>query len=105
MRLLMETARWEAILLVAAFAVVTVWKLLQTASFTGLLRSGDGTPSPGRMQMMVLTLLSAMQYLLTTLHDPSHLPAPPAGLLAVLGGSHAVYLGAKAWTSFGPKGK
>ena len=101
MRLLANAARWEMIVLGASFAIVTIWKLLQSGSFAGLLRSADGTMSPGRVQLLVLTVLTALQYLLATIHDPSHLPAVPGNLVLALGGSQAVYLGAKAWTLLG----
>jgi hypothetical protein len=97
MELLALTARWELIILISSFAVVTLWKLFQSASFTGLLRANDNTLSPGRIQLLVLTLLTAVQYLLATIQDPSRMPSLPAGLVAALGGSQAIYLGAKAW--------
>ena len=103
--MLANAARWETIILIVAFGVVTLWKLLQTGSFAGLLRSGDGTLSPGRVQLLVLTVLTALQYLLSTMHDPSHLHPIPAGPVAVLGGSQAVYLGLKAWSVFGANRK
>jgi len=105
MKLLVTAARWEAIFLIAAFAVITLRKVLETADLSTLLRDTDGSFSPGRVQMLVLTVLTAMQYLLTTLHDPTHLPSIPSNLVATLGGSHAVYLGAKAWSKFGPTGR
>lgn len=105
MRLLASVARWETIILVASFGIVTLWKLFQSGSFAGLLRANDGTLSPGRVQLLTLTVLTALEYLLTTIHDPSHLPAIPAGLVAALGGSQAIYLGAKAWNIFGVKPK
>ena len=97
---LVTMARWELIILALSFGVVTGWKLCQTNSFSGLLRSADGTLSPGRIQLLVLTVMTAMQYLLSTIHDPSHMPTIPATLVAALGGSQAVYLGAKAWAAF-----
>ena len=105
MRLLVTVARWEMIVFIAAFGGVTLWKLFQSVSFAGLIRSSDGTMSPARIQMLVLTLLTALQYLLATIRDPSHLPAVPQGLVMGIGGSQALYLGAKAWNIFGPKGK
>jgi len=99
----MTTARWEFILLIVAFGVVTMWRLLKSAVFDGLLRAADGTVSPGRIQLLVLTVLTALQYLLATIHDPSHLPAVPSSLVAATGGSQVVYLAAKAWSIFGPK--
>jgi hypothetical protein len=101
MRLLLTTARWEFIILVTAYAVVTLWKLFQSQSFAGLIRASDGSLSPGRIQLLTLTILTALQYLLTTLHDPSRLHALPPGVVAVMGGSQTLYLGAKAWTIFG----
>lgn len=100
MPLLRATARWETIILIAAFGVVTLWRLFKSQSFTGLLRASDGSLSPGRMQLLVVTVLTAVEYLLATIHDPSHLPPVPGNLVAVTGGSQLVYLGEKAWTMF-----
>ena len=103
MQLIANLARWELMLLIAGFGIITLWKLFESASFAGLLRACDGSLSPGRVQLLVLTALTALQYLLATIRDPSHLPSLPAGLVAVTGGSHVIYLGAKAWSAFGPK--
>ena len=99
MRLLANLARWELIILVTSFAAVMLWRLLKTASLAGLLRSSDGTLSPGRIQLLMLTVLTALQCLLTTIHDPYHLPSIPSNLVIALGGSQLVYLGAKAWNT------
>jgi hypothetical protein len=104
MQLLQQVARWELIILGTSFGGVTLWKLFATGNLTGLIRAEDKTVSPGRVQLLFLTVLVALQYLLTTIHDPSHMPAIPSNLVAALGGSQFVYLGAKAWnSSFGPK--
>ena len=105
MQLLAATARWELLILITGFGVVTLWKLFGSASFAGLFRASDGSLSPGRIQLLALTSLTAIQYLLATLRDPSHLPSLPAGLVAVTGGSHAIFLAAKAWSFFAPKQK
>jgi hypothetical protein len=102
-RLLANFARWEMMLLPACFGAVTLWKLFQTGCFDGLLRSDDGSLSPGRIQLLVLTVLTALQYLLTVLHDPSHLPPISMGLVMALGGSQSIYLGAKAWSMLGKR--
>jgi hypothetical protein len=104
MDMLANAARWALIILITAFGAVTLWKLFHSASFAGLLRSSDGTLSPGRIQLLVLTVLTSLQYLLATIHDPSHLPALPSNLVMALGGSQLVYLGSKAWSIFGRKG-
>jgi hypothetical protein len=103
MRLLANVARWEMMTLMASFAVVTLWKLCQSASLAGLLRSSDGMLSPGRVQLFVLTVLTALQYLLSVIHDPSHFAPIPSNLVMALGGSQVVYLGGKAWSTFGLK--
>ena len=103
MQLLAKTARWEMIVLIVAFGVVTLWKLFHSAGFAGLLRSSDGTLSPGRVQLLVLTILTALEYLLKTIGNPSRLPTIPYSLVMALGGSQAVYLIAKAWNIFGLK--
>jgi hypothetical protein len=105
MRLLAIAARWEMITLVTGSGAITLWKLLQSGRLAGLLRSDDGTLSPGRIQMLMLTVFTAFQYLLGVMHDPSHMPALPRDLVLALGGSQSVYLGAKAWTIFGQKDK
>jgi len=105
MQSLLNAARWELIVFVVAFGVVTLWRLLQDGSFAGLLRASDGTLSPGRIQMLVLTVMTAMQYLLSVIHDPTRFPSLPAQLVTALGGSQAIYLGAKAWTVFQDRNK
>jgi hypothetical protein len=100
MTLLISFARWELIVLAVSFGAIIFWKLWQTASFAGLLRSSDGTLSPGRIQLLILTVMTAMQYLVATIHDPTQMPTIPSTLVTVLGGSQVVYLGSKAWTIF-----
>lgn len=72
-------------------------------------RKTDGTPylSPERIQLMVFTLWTALSYLLNvfesrvinptpeTVHS---LPEVPTITLALLGGSHAIYLGGKVYS-------
>ena len=105
MRLLASAVRWELIILFTSFVVVTLWRLLTTGSLAGLLRSSDKTFSAGRLQLLMLTVLTALQYLISTISDPSHLPTLPTNLVTALGGSQLVYLGAKAreMDLFGPK--
>ena len=106
MRMLEAVARWETILLIAGFDAAIGWRLIRSAGFDGLLRANDGTFSPGRVQLLVATLGASGQYLLAVMHDPTHLPAVPSGMLMAVGGSQVVYLGLKAWNNFvqGPKG-
>jgi hypothetical protein len=95
-------ARWETLVILVTCAGVTIWKVLASASFSGLLRSHDGTFSAGRAQMLVLTVGTALQYLLAVIHNPSKLPAISSGMLLALSGSQGIYLGTKAWSLFWP---
>lgn len=101
-RLLESAAKWELIVLVTSFGLVSLWRLLKDGSFAGLLRAKDNTLSPGRIQMLMVTVLVALQYLLSTIQDPTHLPDISPNLVAVLGGSQLIYLGGKAWDAFRP---
>src|SRR5262249_56830683 len=93
------------ILLVGFFGVIG-WKLL-----TGGIRlnyllyglrlnrtDGDYTSffSPGRVQLLIVTILTASYYLLQVVHDPTKFPEVPAAWVAALGGSQAIYLVGKA---------
>ena len=54
--------------------------------------------SPGRVQLLVLTLAGAGYYLLLVAQQPpdGSLPSVPEEVLLLVGGSNLVYLGAKA---------
>ena len=51
-----------------------------------------------RAQMLMATVLGGMYYLLQVIDNPSatSLPDVPPALVAIVGGSHAIYLGGKA---------
>ena len=105
MALLSQMARCAGLGLIGAYALVIAWKL-----FTGwipldaLLRTADGKSSPARLQMLLFTLLVAGQYMASVWKNPgaTSLPAISPTVLAVLGGSHAVYLGGKAISMYLP---
>jgi hypothetical protein len=101
-----KLAAWEGIVLLAGFIGVVVWKLITGEISLGYLLYGDaralrGVPrstflSSGRTQMLTLTVFVAVYFLLQVMQDPTKFPDVPDPLLAVLGVSHAVYLGGKA---------
>ncbi|MGI8741916.1 MAG: hypothetical protein ACR2NN_04985 [Bryobacteraceae bacterium] len=97
----MTVARWEVIVLVTGFGVITFWKLM-TGGFRleGLLRAQDGTFSPGRAQLLVLTIFTAIQYAMQIMQDSSHLPTVPSVFVMALAASQAMYLAGKAWSAF-----
>lgn len=97
-------AYWEGLILLGGFFGIIFWKLLTGGiSLNGLL-DGDRwegsvistSLSPGRVQLLMFTISSALYYLLQVIHNPSSFPKVPDALVAVLGGSQAVYLGGKA---------
>jgi hypothetical protein len=89
------------------FAAVVVLHLVTgRIPLAGLLdsKAPDGRPSfsPARLQMLIFTVVVAAQYLHAVIVNPTQdsLPALPQGVVAALGGSHAVYLGGKAFTTY-----
>jgi hypothetical protein len=96
---------WELGVFPAALGVIIAyWLLTGKISMRGLLsdKSGAGTISSGRIQLLVSTLGLAAYYL-SQVANIAHsatgqpgLPDFPADWLLVLGGSHSIYLGGKA---------
>lgn len=101
-------ARYGALGLIASFAGIAGWKLLAGGiSLDGLLDSSSGgraRSSPARLQLLLITLVAAIQYVSTVLHDPtaSSLPPVPQSMLAIVAGSQGVYLGGKALATYVP---
>lgn len=100
MALLTKLVSAEVFLLLGALFVLVVSFLLSgQINLRGLLhgKKGDGTTyfSPERVQLLLVTLGTAFQYLLKVQKDPSHFPPIDASWLAIFGGSHFVYLGGK----------
>ena len=94
-------AYWESVILLAGFFGIVFWRLLTgRISLNGLLEGdrADGSTyfSPGRVQLLIATILFAFYYLTQIVNKPSAFPPVPQELLVVLGGSQAVYLGGKA---------
>jgi hypothetical protein len=89
---------------VGGLAAIIAYRLLTgQINTTGLLygTKKDGTKyfSPERLQLMIFTLGVAMFYLnnVTQNRTSGVLPDVPKEILALLGGSHAIYLGGKAY--------
>jgi hypothetical protein len=100
---LVTAARWEIALLMSGLMLAVMYKL-----FTGgigmscLLTARDarGNPSfsPGRAQMLMSTIVTAMYYLLQVIDNRSadSLPSLPNTLVGIVGASQAIYLASKA---------
>jgi hypothetical protein len=84
--------------LLVGFLVVTAWKLFtREVSLARLLSANGGNGfSPARAQMLMITLLTAVQYITQVIQDPTVFPQIPTIWLSALGTSHGIYLGGKA---------
>jgi hypothetical protein len=109
MALLSQSVRYAALALTAAYALLIAWKLYtRDIPLDGLLKSVDNSgkvrSSPGRLQLLLFTLVVAGQYLASVWKNPgaASLPPVPPTILAVVAGSHAVYLGGKALSTYLP---
>jgi hypothetical protein len=92
---------WEVSVLLAGFLGIVLWKILTSKiDLEGLLSgddaSGNTSFSPGRAQLLILTMLVALQYVMQVIHNPAAFPQIPGSWVAALGGSQVVYLGGKA---------
>lgn len=99
---LSEALRYEMIILLISFIVIITYQLLtnkiNTKGFM-LDKTGGRAFSPGRLQMLVVTLSIALYYLLMLFgsKEPGRFPDLPDEFLLVLGGSHAFYLSGKLY--------
>ena len=110
MELLLTQEEYAGFALLCGFFGVVLWKILAGAiSLDGLLDSfdeqGNRSFSSARAQLLIFTILVAGNYVLAVIQNPNRdvLPGMPDGLLAILGGSQAVYVAGKAWSAFVPK--
>jgi len=92
---------WVALAIPIVLMVVISWKLFTgQIALSGLLygdrANGETYFSPGRVQLLFVTVLVALQYLAHVVAHPSSFPPVPHQLLLTLGGSQVIYLGGKA---------
>jgi len=100
MTLLTKLVCAEVLVFLGALFLLVVSSLLSgRINMRGLLHGnkGDGTTyfSPERVQLLLVTLGTAFQYLLNVQKDPSHFPPVDSSWLAIFGGSHFIYLTGK----------
>ena len=94
----------EVIVFLGGLAAIIAYRILNGGINTKYLLYGtqkDGTKyfSPERVQLLLFTLGVAMFYISAVAQNRASgkLPDVPVQTLALLGGSHAVYLGGKAY--------
>ena len=105
---LVRFIRWEVLGMVLALAGIILFEILGGQINTKFLLSGgsghgdmakDGSISPARVQLLLSTLGLALYYLVQVTNNPtSGMPDVPESWPALLGSSHAIYLGSKAYT-------
>ena len=110
MSALAKLAYWEGMLLLGGFCAVVVWKLLTGAIglqqlFYGDHRGGSVEFSPGRVQIFIVTLFVALNYLTQVIQHPAGFPEIPQPWLAAMGGSHLAYLSGKTHAMIFDKGR
>lgn len=113
MSLLLHLVRLEVWVFLLALAGIVAFQILTGEINTKGLLCGNGKAmkksgpvSPARVQLLVSTLGMAFYYLGQVMTDPTHgLPDVPASWPAVLSGSHAIYLGGKAYARWLGKAK
>jgi hypothetical protein len=98
---LIELAKLEAIILLSGFCAVIFWNLLTGGILLQDLLKGDRRDgsiynSPGRTQLLLLTLFPALYYLAQVIQNPQVFPQVPNALVAAVVASHVTYLGGKA---------
>ena len=104
METLVKFAQFEIWFLLGGLALVVAYKMLTgKINTTGLLKDKEtGAISPGRVQLLLFTLMGAGSYLGMTAtlaaEDPPMLPDVPDELLLVVTGSNLVYLGGKSYS-------
>jgi hypothetical protein len=102
METLATVLRYElSILLLLLIAIIAYKLLVQQINVDGLLRdkTGGRVVSPGRLQMLVVTLSIALYYMFVVFEaeDKGTFPDMPNEFLLALGGSHAIYLSGKLY--------
>ena len=109
MNLLVRVIGWEVWVFLLALAAIVVVQLLNGQINTkSMLCGSDGSMvknagiSAARVQLLLSTLGLALFYLVQVMTKPTvgTLPDVPDSWPALLGGSHAIYLGRKAYVRF-----
>ncbi len=110
MEQLVSIIRFEVWLILGSLALVVAYKMLsERINMRGLLEDQmTGGLSPGRVQLLLFTLIGAGSYLGLTatmpVKDPIGLPDVPDTLLLTVAGSNFVYLGGKTYSRLSAAG-
>lgn len=96
-----EVLKLEVAAFLTVLGVILTFRMLHgTINMEGLLKD-DRTKklSGGRLQLLIVTLVSATGYLFSMVQSPSNvLPDVPVALLLLVGGGNVVYLSLKIYS-------
>jgi hypothetical protein len=100
MQRITELIMWEGLALLAAIAGILMVRLLTGALRTsglidGTTATGSRFVSAGRVQLLIVSLVAAAQYLAQVWQNPQRFPEVPQTWLLLFGGSQMLYLGSK----------
>jgi hypothetical protein len=95
-----ELIRWEGLaFLFAVVGIVAVRVLTGGLRTRGLIAgttaAGSQFVSAGRVQLLIVSLVAAAQYLTQVWQNPHRFPEVPQNWLLFFGGSQVLYLGSK----------
>jgi hypothetical protein len=101
-----ELIVWEVLIfLFALFGIVVIEILTGKINARGLLEgtTPDGTrfASAGRVQLLIATIVTAVQYLSQVVDNSQKFPDIPQNWLLLFGGSQVIYLGSKFRALYG----
>jgi hypothetical protein len=109
MGILSTVLRYEMFFVLTALAATVGYRLLtRQININGLLsdkmsdRPGPGRFSTARLQMLIVTFLIAIYFILEVI-STEKMPQLPKEFLMALGGSHSVYLSSKLFGLIGSK--
>ena len=107
MDFLIKAVGWELVFFLSALTAIVIFQLMtRRINTAGLLRTklgrSRGQLSPHRVQLLLITIGTAMYYVLQVSDTAKSgtLPDIPETWPAVLGGSNLLYLGGKAYARF-----
>ena len=102
--MLMESAQTVVVLFMGALLAIIAFKLLAgQINVRGLLADKEsGAFSPGRLQLLIVTIGGGLFYFYEIVGNAGSgaLPAVPIELLLIVGSSNVGYLGGKIYSKF-----
>lgn len=95
-----ELVAWEGLAFLFVLSAIVAVRILTGSLRTrgliaGTTASGSQFVSASRVQLLIVTLVAAVQYVTQVWQSPGTFPDIPQNWLLFFGGSHVLYLGSK----------